>query len=223
MQKINLTIKETQGEGKAAKRVEVGKVDIFVPTVAELLPILAAAKQAQATDENTGKPLTNPDGSPVLAVDDDGYPIYEPDTANWIVGACIAAAKAQARSRLVKGTANLKEGQKISQTLEELATAGERSGSVALANMREAREAFAKWVASQGKSAATQEMLVKLFKNREALSMQSADTKKKMQGYVEAFAEAVSSDEVALEKYTRTIETLLEVCGGDEMQTADDF
>lgn len=219
MQALKLTIRETINAGKAnAERVKIGDVEIFVPTKDEILPVIAGATIAQAEDDN-GKKLVDANGKPVPAADEDGYPIYEDARANWLLGAIIAAAKAQARSRLQKGTVILKDGLKIATTLEELATAAGRDGGAALAAMRECREEFAKWTATTGKSAATQETLSRLFKNKDALSMQSASTKEKMRKYVEEFSVALSETDVEkLERFTRTIESVLEACQGDALE-----
>ena len=219
MQSIQLTIRETINAGKAnAERVRIGDVEIFVPTKDEILPVIAGATVAQAEDDN-GKKLVDSNGKPLPAADDDGYPVFEDAKANWLFGAIITAVKAQARSRLQKGTVTLKEGLKIATTLEELATAAGRDGGAALAAMRECREEFAKWAATTGKSAATQETLAKLFKNREALSTQNATIKGKMKDYVEQFSVALSeSDPEKLERFTRTIESVLEACQGDAIE-----
>lgn len=219
MQVLKLTIRETVNAGKAnAERVKIGDVEIFVPTKDEILPVIASASIAQAEDDN-GKKLVDKEGKPVPASDEDGYPVYEDPKANWLFGAIITAVKAQARSRLQKGTVTLKEGLKIATTLEELATAAGRDGGAALAAMRECREEFAKWTATTGKSAATQETLSRLFKNKDALSMQSAGTKEKMRKYVEEFSVALSESDVEkLERFTRTIESVLEACQGDALE-----
>jgi hypothetical protein len=219
MQALKLTIRETINAGKAnAERKKIGDVEIFVPTKDEVLPVIAGAVIAQAEDDN-GKKLIDSNGKPVPASDEDGYPIYEDAKANWLFGAIITAVKAQARSRLQKGTVTLKDGLKIATTLEELATAAGRDGGAALAAMRDCREEFAKWTATTGKSAATQETLAKLFKNREALSTQNAVIKGKMKDYVEQFSVALSeSDAEKLERFTRTIEAVLEACQGDAIE-----
>lgn len=219
MQVLKLTIRETINTGKPnAERVKIGDIEIFVPTKDEILPVIAGATVAQAEDDN-GKKLVDSNGKPIPASDEDGYPVFEDQKANWLFGAVITAVKAQARSRLQKGTVTLKEGLKIATTLEELATAAGRDGGAALAAMRECRDEFAKWAATTGKSVATQETLVKLFKNREALSTQNSVIKGKMKDYVEQFSVALSeSDPEKLERFTRTIESVLEACQGDAIE-----
>lgn len=187
-------------DGKYAK---VGDVTIHVPTL-DCFGITAE----QAKDK---------DGAPLV---DDGLPVYTTDEANWLQGAILAQVKAQARNKLVSGTAELKPGAKIATNFAELTAEGDRAGNgAALQAIRELKTLFAKWVAGLGKSAAAQALLNGLFGNKQALAVQAADNKAKMMQYVQDFAESL--EEAQLEAGQKYLQSLLDVCVSSV--SADDF
>ena len=187
-------------DGKYAK---VGDVTIHVPTL-DCFGITAE----QAKDK---------DGAPLV---DDGLPVYTTDEANWLQGAILAQVKAQARNKLVSGTAELKPGAKIATNFAELTAEGDRAGNgAALQAIRELKTLFAKWVAGLGKSAAAQALLNGLFGNKQALAVQAADNKAKMMQYVQDFAESL--EEAQLEAGQKYLQSLLDVCASSV--SADDF
>ena len=60
--------------------------------------------------------------------DEEGFPIYSDEKVQYVFDAVLAAVKAQARNRLVSGTATLKPGLSIASTVEELIESGGNKG-----------------------------------------------------------------------------------------------
>ena len=167
--------------------VKQGEIQVTVPTVEDMLSALAGAK---------------------VTGDEDGLPVYDNDIANYVQSAVFNYVKMGARNKLVSGTVDLKPGAKIPRNWEELCAEGDRGGNgAALALAREVKEAFGKWAATLGKSAAAQAAMVSLFGNRNALTMQTAENKGKMKAYVEQFAASLSEDD--LTKYERPLENVI--------------
>lgn len=182
----------------------VGKINIFVPLLAAF-----GLTTEQAKDDKGA-----------LLVDDDGLPVYTDDKLNYLQGAVTAAVKAQARNRLKPGTADLKDGAKIATNFEELLAAADRSNSgAALVAIRELKAKFSAWVASLGKSAAAQATLNTLFGNKQALALQTAQNREKMQQYISDFAETLEAD--MLERGGKYLQSLLDACSASA--EADDF
>ena len=92
----------------------------------------------------------------------------------------------------------------------EIIAEGVRGGGEALAIAREAKTLFQEWMAKQGKSEAATNMVVTLFSNKQALSLQSAANKAKLKAYVDSFCESL--DETQLDRYDRPITAVLEAC-----------
>lgn len=174
-----------------------GDMTITVPLLADCLPFIGA--------EVTGE--------------EDGLPVYADDKANWLQGAILAAVKAQARNKLVPGTATVKDGQSIPTDWEGLLAEGVRGGGEALAIAREVKQLFTEWVVKLGKSEAATNTLVTLFSNRQALALQSADNKAKVKGYVEQFIDTIEEDK--LERYQKPIDAVLATC--EAAAVAEDF
>lgn len=186
--------------GKYAK---VGEATIHVPTLDEI------GLNAEIAVNQEGKPE-----------EEDGLPVYKDDKLNWVQGAILAQVKAQARNKLVPGTAEVKAGQAIATDWATLTAEGDRVGNPdALAAIREAKAAFSAWVATLGKSAAAQATLNTLFGNKQALSLQSPDNKGKMAKYVEDFA--ASLEAAKLERFMKYLTSVTDAC--NVAQEADDF
>lgn len=110
------------------KYSKVGDVTIHVPTLA------CFNIQAEQAKDKEGALLV-----------DDGLPVYTTDEANWLQGAILAQVKAQARNKLVSGSAELKPGAKIATNFAELTAEGDRAGNgAALQAIRELKTLFAK-------------------------------------------------------------------------------
>lgn len=202
MLKSAMTISVTEGVGDNRKRKEIGKVSIFTPELTEIAKVIVDAK--------------------ITSTDSDGLPVYDSQEANWVFNAMHNAVKMAARNKLENKSIVLKDGLKIAETMSELTEEGQRDGNGAgLANLRDAKSAFADWVNTLGKSEAATSVIVSLFSNRTALLTQNAVTKSKMLKYVEDFA--VSLSEEMLDRFTRPLQAITEACSAPSIDAADDF
>lgn len=179
---------------------KVGEATIYVPLLQDLIPFITT----EVKKDEKGQPM-----------EEDGIPVYEKDEANWIQGAVLAMVKAQARNKLVSGTADLKENNKIATNWEELCAEGVRDGA-GLAIAREAKASFAEWLSKQGLSENAVNTLNTLFGNRAALQLQADGVKEKVKNRILAWGESL--DEATAEKFTRPINAVLEAC---EAKTAE--
>jgi len=187
----------------AGKFAKVGTVDIYCPTLED------AGFSPEVQKDAEGK-----------AVVEDGLPVYKNEAHNWILGAMLAQVKAQARNKLVSGTAALKEGASIAQDWVALTAEGERGGNGdALAAVREVKADFAKYVAALGKSQKAQETLITLFSSKNSLALQSPENKAKMETYVANFAETL--DEAQMTRYAKYLEGIAAACAA--VAEVDDF
>ena len=198
---VSITVATVGGK---KERKEVGSVDLTVPVIEDIIPFMGA--------KVTGE--------------EDGLPVYDSDEANFVVSALVAYCKISARNKtevVGEGEAakvKVKDGMKIPTTWEELCQEGTRGGgAAAMAILREAKEAFATWFRTLGKSEAAVATAVTLFSNRSALELQDAKMKEKMTGYVSAFAESLSEELV--EKFSRPLENVLNAATA--VKDAEDF
>ena len=196
-----ITIDVSKKENGAFKKV--GEQTIFVPLLADIIQYVTSPIKK---DEK---------GNEVI---EDGIPVYEADPANWVQGAMLAMAKAQARNKMKSGTAELKDGQKIATNWEELCAEGVRDGS-GLALAREFKQSFADWIKTQGLSEAASNMLVTLVSNKAALLLQTQATKEKVKARLEAFAESL--DAATVEKFMRPLQSAVEACAESADPLAD--
>lgn len=196
MQVITIDVSK-KVNGKFAKQ---GEVQITVPLLKDIIPFVAT----DIKKDDKGADMV-----------EDGLPVYVSDEANWVQSALLAQVKAQARNKLVSGTATLKEGLTIATDWASLIAEGVRGGGEALAIAREAKAAFAEWMAKQGKSEAATNTVVTLFSNRAALQLQSAANKAKVKAYVESFAESIT-DEATLERLSKPIDSVMAACDSTE-------
>lgn len=167
--------------------VKQGEVTIFYPLLAEL----GLAVEAEKFDE-------------------EGFPIYADDKAQYAFDAVLAAVKAQARNKLVSGTAALKDGAKIAETVEELLESGGANKGDALAAVREFLAAFKAWLPSTGKKEAVQAAVYDLAANRKGLALQTADKKQKFAGYLADFAATLNAEQA--QRFSRPLLALNECC-----------
>lgn len=150
--------------------------------------------------------------------DDDGLPTYSDEKAQYVFDAVFAAVKAAARNKLVSGTATLKDGNKIAETVAELLTTGERNGA-ALQNLRDLLNIFKEWLPSTGKDSKTQAALYDLVSNRKALGLASDVVKGKVAGYIAQFAESLNAEQA--DKYERILVALNDAC--ESVNALDDL
>ena len=166
--------------------VKQGEVTVFYPLLSDL----------GINVEATGK-------------DDDGFPTYADDKVQYVFDAVLAAVKAQARNKLQSGTANLKPGLTIAETVEELLESGGNKGD-ALAAVREMLAALKTWLPSTGKSEKVQGAVYEMARNKAAISLQSDDKKQKMAGYLAQFAETLNAEQA--QRFSRPLLALNDAC-----------
>ena len=180
----------------AGKYQPVGKLPIFVPVLAGVFAGLEVAKDKE------GKEVMD---------EDTGLPVYADDRYNYIQDAITAAVKAEARNKLVSGTATLKDGAVIATDWAALTAETQGKGNPdALAAIREVKADFKAWAATLSKSVAAQQTMVTFFDKLDALRMQSAVHKQKIADYVSAFADTL--DEAKLTRYGKYLEKVAAVC-----------
>lgn len=197
--KLEMTISKKEDK----KHVEVGKVEYFLPLLATF---------GISAEQDTGE-----DGKPLY---EDGIPVYKLDHFNWLQSAIHAQVKVATRNKLEPGTATLRPGLTIPDTLEAITAEGDRAGNAAaLKQVADLKKAFAAWVAGLGKSAQAQQLLNSLFGSKQSLMLQDASTKGKMSSYIAQFAESLPAEQ--LEKGQRYLESLLTLC--NQTIAADDF
>lgn len=141
--------------------------------------------------------------------DDEGFPVYADEKVQYVFDAVLAAVKAQARNRLVSGTATLKPGLSIASTVEELLESGGNKGD-ALAAVREFLAAFKAWLPKTGKSELVQAAVYELARNKSAVSIQSDEKKEKFAKYLTDFAATLDADKAA--RFSRPLLNLNEAC-----------
>jgi len=142
--------------------------------------------------------------------DEDGFPVYADEKAQYAFDAVLAAVKAQARNKLVSGTATFKDGQKIAETVAELLESGSANKGDALAAVREMLAAFKAWLPKTGKKEAVQAAVYDLAANRKGLALQTADKKAKFLNYITDFAVTLTPEQAV--RFTRPLEALQAAC-----------
>ena len=189
MEKLIVAVsKKVEGKDGKGEYEEVGKINIFYPLLSEFGVAAEFAK-----DEKTGEPKK----------DDDGLPLYAEEKAQYLFDCVIASVKAAARNKLISGTATVKEGAKIAETLEELIAPSTGNRGEALAIAREVLAKFKAFLATTGKNQAAQDTIYLYASNKPALALASATRKEKFLGYVAEFIAKLSPEEVS--KYERPL------------------
>lgn len=149
-------------------------------------------------------------------LDEEGFPVYSDDKHQYAFDAILAAVKAQARNKLVSGTATLKDGQAIAETVEALLESGGANKGDALAAVREFLAAFKAWLPSTGKKEAVQAAVYDLAANRKGLALQTMDKKQKFATYLADFAGTLTAEQAA--RFSRPLLALNECCeAGDAL------
>jgi hypothetical protein len=173
--------------------VKQGKVTIYYPLLADF-GIAAEVKE----------------------IDEEGFPVYSDAKLQYVFDAILAAVKAQARNKLVSGTATLKDGQKIAETLEELLESNTANRGDALVAVREMLAAFKAWLATTGKKEAVQAAVYSLAANHTGLSLQSEEKKGKFQVYLTDFTASLTEEQA--NRFERPLLKLEEACtSGDPL------
>ena len=159
------------------------------------------------------------DGKDATEQDAAAFPVYADDKHQYVFDGILAAVKAAARNKLQPGSANLKDGVKIAETVEELLASGGNTGE-ALRILREMLAAFKAWLAaSSGKSAAVQQAVYELVSNRKTIALQSQEKKEKLRGYIVRFAESLTEDQATA--WENNLVKLNEAC--DAVDALDDM
>ena len=168
--------------------VKVGDVEVFYPLLNEL------GINIEATGE-----------------DDKGFATYEDERVQYVYDAVVAAVKASARNKLVSGTVELKDGNKIAETIEELLAAGERSGA-ALALRREFFADLKAFMPTSavcaGKSQAFVAGLFDLIQNVKGICNQSPARKNLINEVIAGLIGSLTAEKLA--KYERTLAQIAE-------------
>lgn len=203
MKKITIDVsKKVEVNGKGVFK-KVGDMIISVPPLSDCIQYVTSPIKR---DEKGAE------------VEEEGLPVYEADEANWIQSAILAAVKAQARNKMVSGTATLKDGLKIAETWAELCAEGVR-GNAGLQLARDFKAAFTDWIGKQGLSEAATATLTTLVSNKAALQLQVPATKAKVQARLEAFATSLEAAD--LEKFQRPFESAMASCEATADALAD--
>ena len=167
----NYTMEVSKKENGAYAKV--GEITVYYPLLSELGLSVEPAK-----------------------TDEEGFPIYSDEKVQYVFDAVLAAVKAQARNRLVSGTATLKPGLTIASTVEELLESGGNKGD-ALAAVREFLAAFKAWLPKTGKSEKVQAAVYELARNKASVALQSDNKKARFAVYLSGFAETLNAEQVA--------------------------
>lgn len=182
-------------------RQKVGEFTVYMPFIGRFADTISNARQ-------TG-------------VDDEGVPVYDNDAANWLQRAILALSKAEARNKLVSGSAEVKAGLKIPTTFDELVTPAEGSGSNALAAIADLIKGFTSWLESTGKPAAIIPTMGQLVRNKSAIGLQSEKVRTVLSSWLQEYG-AAATDAGALTDYQQNyLVSLIEAC--TEVQSLDDM
>lgn len=184
MKSTILEISKRNNEGE--KQTKVGEVTIFYPELSEM-GLEVTAKE----------------------YDKDGFPVYADERVQYVFDCVFGQVKAQARNKLQSGTAELKDGNKIAETVEELIAAGERGGE-ALKIRREYLDAFKKFLAGTGKSAAYQAAVYDLVSTPKVISLQTDDRKAKILALITKFATELPAESAG--RFAKNLLNVEEAC-----------
>jgi len=188
MQSYNMEVSKKE----SGAYVKQGEVEVFYPLLNELGLDIEADK-----------------------MDEEGFPIYSDEKVQYVFDAVLSAVKAQARNRLISGTASLKPGLAIASTVEELLESGGNKGD-ALAAVREFLAAFKAWLPKTGKSEKVQAAVYELARNRASVAMQPDDKKAKFSNYLADFADTLNEEQAA--RFSRPLLALNDACeAGDAL------
>jgi len=203
---INPTTKEGEYQ-------EVGKVAVPVFSLSEF----GISSPQHLNDAERLAAIT---AAGIKAEDDEGLDYYNDPRVQYVYDAVVAATKADARNKLISGTANIKAGNKIADTVEELIAKAERSGA-ALALNREFLASFAAYLAAKsGKSAVVQALYNSMTKTRQSITMASQARKDGLLAQLTAYAVQCSTEDAA--KYNNILTTLAELCESAEAISEDE-
>lgn len=199
-QAIEYNMAVTKSEG--SKRVPVGEVSIFIPTLA------AFGLEVAAT-----------------GTDPEGVPTYATNELNWLQNAVKSATLAAARNKLAPKTVEVRDGAKLPTTLAELCEPSMGGGNPeALRAIAAVKALFKKFVAELGKSAKVQVLLTSTFDSPKALAMQPSEVRAKISVYIEEFVGYLESNSHDLDSYQVSyVEKVLLACADEDEVDLDDL
>lgn len=153
-------------------------------------------------------------------VAEDGLLTYSDERIQFVYDAVCAATKADARNKLVSGSATLKAGNKIADSVAELIAKAERSGA-ALAINREFITSFTLYLTQKSaKSANVQALYAGMVKNRQSIALSTEARRNGLLAQVEAYTEQATAEEA--EKFANILTTIAEACtGATEVDDSD--
>lgn len=193
MKSFKMEVSKKEEVAGRPQYVKQGEVEIFYPTL-EDFGITAEVKET----------------------DEEGFPVYTDSKMQYAFDAVLAAVKAQARNKLISGTATLKDGQSIATTLEQLLESNTANRGDALAAVREMLAAFKAWLATTGKKESVQAAVYSLAANRTGLSLQSEEKKGKFLVYLADFAGKLTAAQA--DRFAKPLTALEEAAtGGDPL------
>jgi hypothetical protein len=193
MKSFKMEVSKKEEVAGRPQYVKQGEVEIFYPTLEDF----GIAAEVKETDE-------------------EGFPVYTDSKMQYAFDAVLAAVKAQARNKLVSGTATLKDGQSIATTLEALLESNTANRGDALAAVREMLSAFKGWLATTGKKESVQAAVYSLAANRTGLSLQSEEKKGKFLVYLADFAGKLTAAQA--DRFAKPLTALEEAAtGGDPL------
>ena len=199
-QAIEYTMSVTKSEG--SKRVPVGDVVVFIPTLASF-----------GID------------TPATGADSEGIPTYSTNELNWLQNAIKGATLANARNKLVPKTTEVRDGAKLPTTLAELTEPSLGGGNPeALKAIAAVKALFKQFVAELGKSAKVQVLLTSTFDSPKALAMQPSEVRTKISAYIEEFVGYIESNNHELDGYQVSyVEKVLAACADEDEVDLDDL
>lgn len=193
MKSFKMEVSKKEEVAGRPQYVKQGEVEIFYPTLKDF----GIAAEVKETDE-------------------EGFPVYTDAKMQYAFDAILAAVKAQARNKLVSGTATLKDGQSIATTLDQLLESNTANRGDALAAVREMLAAFKAWLATTGKKESVQAAVYSLAANRTGLSLQSEEKKSKFLVYLADFAGKLTASQA--DRFAKPLTALEEAAtGGDPL------
>lgn len=195
MFKHQMIVSQKVGTGSSAKHQEIGRVEITVPTIADVLAALQAAT-VTGHDEATGCPLYG-----------------DNKIAAFVQDALFTVAKGTARNRLLPKSAAVKPGLSLPVTMDDYTAEVESNRGEALAILRDAKADFAAWIATIGLSDKAVATPIMLFGNKQALMTQGEKAKAKFAQLLEAFGATL--DEAKMARYDRHLSSLTEALATD--------
>ena len=195
-----LAMAVSKSEGN--KRVAVGEVDVWVPTLAAF-GLEAEVKEA----------------------DEEGIPVYHTNELNWLQNSIKNAVLANARNKLTPKTIDPRPGATMPTDLATLCEPSLGGGNPEILRQIAATKAlFREYVGGLGKSAKVTALLSEAFGSVKALGMQPTNVRERIAGYIESFVEWVDSEGRELDTSgIAYVEKVLTACADEEEFDVDDL